>query len=376
MSTCKEDVKFPAPLLISPTDKKIHESHVGDSVGPGGVAKNIVSQRLLHSNTSTVLEIEDGKWGKHIMKVFEKSSICMGYRELAIMATCRHPGIQRVLYAHHSNDRLYIGMPHSGIDTVSYIAKNGPLSGDLAEKWMLSASRAVQYLHDRGIVHADIKPSNFVVNESGDPSTLVLIDYELAGRGRRNDTAVTLPHRAPEILLGKAWGKSADIWALGTTFFYWVTGRHFLNHPICAKDDSESRKFALDAIRRWACYGAFRDLPLHCLPVEEQVAHFRVIWPIEKRYTLMIAMLRYYPAQRMDINGIIGVLTDFKGGQRLPCSPNLLDKAWSFFKMDDENLLTLNEISGIVCNPYRPFFPILAGMCRALCIISNINVIE
>lgn len=85
----------------------------------------------------------------------------------------------------------------------------------------------VEYLHSKNIVYRDLKPENAVVSEDGylhmiDLGTAKFLDKE---SGYRTFTIIGTPHyMAPEIIEGKGYGFSSDIWSLGIIFYEMVCG--------------------------------------------------------------------------------------------------------------------------------------------------------
>lgn len=78
---------------------------------------------------------------------------------------------------------------------------------------------ALAYLHERGILHRDMKGSNILLNASGE---LKLADFGLArlyNRRKKSDytnRVITLWYRGPELLLGETvYGPEVDMWSAG-----------------------------------------------------------------------------------------------------------------------------------------------------------------
>ena len=81
--------------------------------------------------------------------------------------------------------------------------------------------RGCAYIHEKNILHRDIKPQNLLVNNKG---VLKITDFGLArAAGVRTSShstdVVTLWYRAPDLLLGNAhYSFSVDLWSLGCVF--------------------------------------------------------------------------------------------------------------------------------------------------------------
>ncbi|XP_052755857.1 serine/threonine-protein kinase PRP4 homolog [Galleria mellonella] len=85
---------------------------------------------------------------------------------------------------------------------------------------------ALQLLEKLGIIHADIKPDNILVNEK--KNTLKLSDFGSASKVEDNDATpylVSRFYRAPEIILGIPYKHGVDIWSAACTVFEMATGK-------------------------------------------------------------------------------------------------------------------------------------------------------
>lgn len=101
---------------------------------------------------------------------------------------------------------------------------------------------ALFYLKSFGIAHRDMKPDNIMMSAKGDDSEIKLIDFGLSKiigpKERSKDPFGTIPYAAPEIILRKPYSHSVDIWSLGVTMFFLLTGFH----PFDSHDQQELLK--------------------------------------------------------------------------------------------------------------------------------------
>jgi cGMP-dependent protein kinase len=99
----------------------------------------------------------------------------------------------------------------------------GLLNDNDARFFMACAVSALEHLYERQIVHRDLKPENFMVDENG---YLKLIDFGTAKIcEKRTYTILGTPHyMAPEVLLGKGYNFTADLWSLGIIMYELLAG--------------------------------------------------------------------------------------------------------------------------------------------------------
>ncbi len=91
----------------------------------------------------------------------------------------------------------------------------------------LAVAGALEYIHARGYVHCDIKPSNIMVTQQDGRERIVLLDFGI-GRtaGAAETTLLTTPHYlAPERILGAAPSPASDLYALGITLYELFSGQ-------------------------------------------------------------------------------------------------------------------------------------------------------
>jgi calcium/calmodulin-dependent protein kinase I len=113
---------------------------------------------------------------------------------------------------------------------------------------------AIKYCHDADIVHRDLKPENLLLTSKDDDASIKLADFGFAKKleidGDGLVTACGTPgYVAPEILEGKAYGKTVDIWSIGVITYILLCGYppfHDDNHNALFKKIKKG-KFQFDS---------------------------------------------------------------------------------------------------------------------------------
>lgn len=101
---------------------------------------------------------------------------------------------------------------------------------------------ALFYFKSFGIAHRDLKPDNMMMATDEDTSSVKIIDFGLSKiigpNERSKDPFGTIPYAAPEIILRKPYGHSVDVWSLGVTLYFLLSGQH----PFDSSDQQELLK--------------------------------------------------------------------------------------------------------------------------------------
>ena len=160
-----------------------------------------------------------------------------------------HPGIVRVNENFRANGTAYYVMEYIQGQSLRDYVKHSPL-GRLSEsealKFFRPVAETVGYLHDHRVTHLDIKPDNILIRENGSP---VLIDFGLSKHYSANGTPTSTIKAAGcsagyspmEQYVGiTTFTPEADIYALGATLLYMLTG----------KDPVVATEMNADVIRR------------------------------------------------------------------------------------------------------------------------------
>ena len=153
--------------------------------------------------------------------------------EADITASLDHRNIVRVYNRGETDDgQLWIAMEYVAGTDAETALRSGPMPPARALHIISEVARALDYAHRAGVVHQDIKPSNFLLGEQpGENERVVLSDFGVALAADSADSgtgpmAATLAYAAPEVITGTPVDRRADVYSLGCTLFRLLTGRY------------------------------------------------------------------------------------------------------------------------------------------------------
>ncbi|MFE7900901.1 protein kinase [Streptomyces sp. NPDC057424] len=167
-------------------------------------------------------------------------------REARATARIDHPNVVRVYDVVDEGERLWIVMELvAGRSLERILAETGPLSPGETARIGLGLVAALRQVHERGVLHRDIKPGNVLVEHadgvagsgrangtaSGQGRRVVLTDFGIAAI--QDAKALTMvgmlvgspDYMAPERISGRPQGPPSDIWSLGATLCASLGGR-------------------------------------------------------------------------------------------------------------------------------------------------------
>lgn len=176
--------------------------------------------------------------------------------EIDILKHCKHDSIV-TLYDHfESNDYVFIVMEYLEGETLNnYLKKTAceNVSEKLIALIIKQLIEIVQYLNNFGIIHRDIKPENIIINvkNSSELNSLKLIDFGLSKILGPSERALegygTLTYVSPEILQRKPYNYMVDIWSIGITLFYCLSGS-FPFDDISNNDEIIAKKIVINNV--------------------------------------------------------------------------------------------------------------------------------
>lgn len=167
--------------------------------------------------------------GRTLFNKFKEKLI----KEAKILSEVHHPYIVNVLEVFEENDTAYIAMEYiSGYSLKHLMEKEGILPEDQVLKYVHQIGEALQFVHEKNILHLDIKPSNILIDKNDNAR---LIDFGVSKRYdiEQQETSTTL------LTLSKGFASieqydnegtqnfspCPDIYSLGATMYNLLTGK-------------------------------------------------------------------------------------------------------------------------------------------------------
>jgi serine/threonine protein kinase len=192
-----------------------------DKLGEGGMGV-VYRARYVGNNRQVAVKLipDDITANPTLLARFE--------RELDVLKQLKHPNIVYCFGGRCERKQRYYAMELlPGGTLAEHLAKKGKLLWETAVDFAIQMCAALQYAHEHGVVHRDIKPGNFLLTKSGQ---LKLSDFGLASIVCENRltaagrTVGTILYMAPEQIRGGALDSRADLYALGCVIYEMLVG--------------------------------------------------------------------------------------------------------------------------------------------------------
>jgi serine/threonine protein kinase len=156
----------------------------------------------------------------------EESEIQNFFREARVLVAMEHPNIVEVYHSGSEQETPYIVMKYCAQGSLRSRYPKGTLVPlNLVVEYVKHIARALQYIHDEGLIHRDVKPHNMLLDRY---NNLLLSDFgiSLVTDSRRvnpQSGAGTAQYMSPEQAQGKA-ERASDQYSLAVVAYEWLTG--------------------------------------------------------------------------------------------------------------------------------------------------------
>jgi serine/threonine protein kinase len=198
-----------------------------NAIGQGGMGHVFKAEHKLLGRIEAIKVLPKSKSTADAVAAFQ--------REIRAQAQLDHPNLVRVSYADYEGDTYFFVTEYvPGTDLRKLVRRNGPLPFPIASTIVSQAAEGLHYAHRRGLVHRDVKPGNLLVTPDGrtkitDLGLAWFLMEELEGAnpsGKTGSLVGTADYLAPETIRepNKILPVS-DVYALGCTLYYAVTGK-------------------------------------------------------------------------------------------------------------------------------------------------------
>lgn len=223
-------IHVPSTIVHSRDGETKNVFLVQEKLGQGGFA---AVYRVTHQDSSKSYAVKvipkdqsSSTKGKTILEKLKN--------EIQIQKKLNHPNIVKSKVSFSDEINNYIVLEFCpGKSVRDYLRKSelGHLSEPETRKILIDIVDGVSYLHNREIVHHDIKLENFLIGSDGKVKIcdfgLATVHKEVDENDRKRPICGTTNYLSPEVILkkNKGFGFEEDIWAIGVAAFIMLTGR-------------------------------------------------------------------------------------------------------------------------------------------------------
>lgn len=153
------------------------------------------------------------------------------YSEAEAAANLQHPNIVAIHEIGEHEGQHYFSMDFVGGENLAAMTRRGPLPAIRAAELARTIAEAIQFAHQRGILHRDLKPQNVLIDSQGVPR---ITDFGIAKRVDQDSTLTsegavmgTPSYMSPEQAAGRRdlQGPASDVYSLGAILYELLTGQ-------------------------------------------------------------------------------------------------------------------------------------------------------
>uniref|UniRef100_A0A8P4G0T0 MAP/microtubule affinity-regulating kinase 3 n=1 Tax=Dicentrarchus labrax TaxID=13489 RepID=A0A8P4G0T0_DICLA len=212
------------PCRSSVTSATDEQPHVGNyrllkTIGKGNFAKVKLARHTLTGREVAIKIIDKTQ--------LNPTSLQKLFREVSVMKILNHPNIVKLFEVIETEKTLYLVMEYaSGGEVFDYLVAHGRMKEKEARAKFRQIVSAVEYCHQKRIVHRDLKAENLLLDAD---MNIKIADFGFSNEftlGNKLDTFCgSPPYAAPELFQGKKYdGPEVDVWSLGVILYTLVSG--------------------------------------------------------------------------------------------------------------------------------------------------------
>jgi eukaryotic-like serine/threonine-protein kinase len=210
-----------SPSATSLVGKQLGSYRIMRSLGHGGSARVYLGVHVQQGTQVAikVLRQDDAQGALHTQHLRQLRD------EAELLARLHHPHIVRAIRYSSSELLSYLVLEYAGAGTLRKLHPIGtrlPLHTIVA--YVRQIANALQYIHNSGLIHRDVKPENILLTQDG---RLILSDFGIALTTQRAQQGVetlgTAPYAAPEQIRGFPV-MASDQYALAALVYEWLSG--------------------------------------------------------------------------------------------------------------------------------------------------------
>jgi TolB-like protein/Tfp pilus assembly protein PilF/predicted Ser/Thr protein kinase len=218
-------------LALSPEDEvdlgqmaEFGDYELIEEIGRGGQGVVYRARQKSLNRTVALKVVGLGRWAStpHLKRFRQEAEAA---------ARLEHPQIVPIYEIGEWEGSCYYSMKFVEGGQLDEVVRRDPMSPRRAAELLVKTARTVQFAHEHGILHRDIKPGNILLDRQGEPH---LTDFGLARLIEQESTVTnsfdvlgTPSYMAPEQAAGHAreLTAAADIYSLGAVFYQMLTGQ-------------------------------------------------------------------------------------------------------------------------------------------------------